>query len=76
MQYRRHLGLELRVPSLHTVSNLMRSKFSLHQDLMQLGARSFLSPYGPIQLPPFHVGVVEQASHGGVENDGQHPALD
>ena len=38
MQYRRHLGLELRVPSLHIVTNLMRPKFSLHQDLMQLGA--------------------------------------
>ena len=38
MQYRRHLGRELRVPSLHIVTNLMRSKFSLHQDLMQLGA--------------------------------------
>jgi len=38
MQYRCHLGGELRVPSLHRVTNLMRAKFSLHQDLMQLGA--------------------------------------
>jgi len=54
MQYRHHLGLELRVPPLHIVSNLMRSKFSLHQDLMQLGAAHLLQfrvPRRPGLLP-------------------------
>ena len=40
MQYRCHLGLELRVPSLHIVANIMRPKFSLPQDRMQLRAAS------------------------------------
>src|SRR5271157_2533006 len=54
MQYRRHLGLELRVPSLHIVTNLMRPKFSLRQDLMQLGAAhplQFRVPRRPGLLP-------------------------
>ena len=42
MQHIRHLGLEARIPPLHVVSNLVRPKFALAQDLVKLGAAQFL----------------------------------
>jgi hypothetical protein len=37
MQHKRHFGLERRITAFGVIANLVRPKFSLAQDLMQLG---------------------------------------
>jgi hypothetical protein len=76
MQYRRHLGLELRVLSLHIVSNLYAVEvlpasrsYAAWSTVVPLAVWSHTTT----AIPCRRGGT--GASHGGMENDDQHPAL-